>query len=217
MYQQYPIATTRPGSLVGRVLGLVAAAMGVSAVAALASPAVPRGLSLILMLVALVGVFALNWVKDKPGINYAVYFFVAAALGLGVGSVINAYVAAGMGGIVVDAAATTAIISLGAGYYGYTTNRDLSRLGSILFIALIGVVIASIIGIFVHLPLFGLLISAAAAAVFTGYIVYDVNRTVHSGASSEGDAIVLAMGIYLDLINLFLAILRILGYFSSRD
>jgi modulator of FtsH protease len=216
MYER-SLSTPRPGSLVGKVLGYVAAAMGVSAVAALAAPAVPRGLSLILMLLAIVGVFALNWVKDKPGINLAVYFFVAAALGLGVGAIIDTYVAAGLGSIVVDAAATTAVISLGAGYYGYTTNRDLSRLGSILFIALIGVVVASIIGIFVHLPLFGLLISAAAAAVFTGYIVYDINRTVHAGAATEGDAIVLAMSIYLDLVNLFLAILRILGYFSGRE
>ena len=214
---EYPVSTTRPGTLVGKVLGYVAAAMGVSAVAALLAPAVPRGLAFIFMLLALAGVFALNWVKDKPGINFAVYFFVAAALGLGVGSIIEVYVGAGMGNIVVDAAATTGIISLGAGYYGYTTNRDLSRLGSILFFALIGVVIASIIGIFVHLPLFGLLISAAAAAVFTGYIVYDINRTVHAGPATQGDAIVLALGIYLDLINLFLAILRILSYFSGRD
>jgi modulator of FtsH protease len=213
----YPAAATRPGSLVGKVLGLVAAAMGVSAIAALASPYVPRGLSLILMLLALVGVFALNWVKEKPGLNFAIFYFVAAALGLGVGSIIDSYVARGLGGIVVDAAATTAVIALGAGYYGYTTNRDLSGLGSILFFALIGVVLASIVGIFVHLPLFGLLISAAAAAVFTGYIVYDINRTVHAGAATQGDAIVLALGIYLDLVNLFLAILRILGYFSGRE
>lgn len=213
----YPASAARPGSVVGRTLGFVAAAMGVSAVAALASPAVPRGLSLLLMLLAIAGVFALNWVKDKPGINVAIFFFVAAALGLGVGSIIDAYLARGLGGIVVDAAGTTAVIAAGAGFYGYTTNRDLSRLGSILFFALIGVLIASVVGFFVHLPLLGVLVSAAAAAVFTGYIVYDINRVAHAGEASEGDVIVLALGIYLDLINLFLAILRILGFLSGRD
>jgi FtsH-binding integral membrane protein len=213
----YPVSAARPGSVVGRTLGFVAAAMGVSAVAALASPAVPRGLSLLLMLVAIVGIFALKWVKEKPGINVAIFFFVAAAIGLGVGSVIDTYLQRGLGGIVVDAAGTTAVIAAGAGIYGYTTNRDLSRLGSILFFGLIGVVIASLVGIFVHLPLLGVIVSAAAAAVFTGYIVYDINRVAHAGEATEGDVIVLALGIYLDLINLFLAILRILGFLSSRE
>jgi modulator of FtsH protease len=91
----------------------------------------------------------------------------------------------------------------------------------ILFIGLIGVIVASLVGIFVHLPLLYVGISAVAALLFTGFLVFDLNRVANSRGASEGQAILLAVSVYLDILNLFLALLRLFGFASggssSRD
>jgi FtsH-binding integral membrane protein len=60
-------------------------------------------------------------------------------------------------------------------------------------------------------------ISMVAAVLFTGFLVYDLNRIANAGEVSQGDAILLAVSVYLDILNLFLALLRILSYFSGRN
>jgi FtsH-binding integral membrane protein len=109
-------------------------------------------------------------------------------------------------------------VTLAAGAYGYTTKRDLSGLGGILFIGLIGVIVASLVGIFIQLPLLYIVISAVSALLFTGFLVFDLNRVARSRGATEGQAILLAVSVYLDIFNLFLALLRLFGLGgSSRD
>ena len=137
---------------------------------------------------------------------------------MALGLILEAYVAQGLGGAVFNAAATTAAVTLAAGAYGYTTKRDLSGLGGILLVGLIGVVVASVVGIFVQLPLLYIGISAVAAVLFTGFLVFDLNRVANSRGATEGQAILLAVSVYLDIFNLFLALLRLFGFAgSSRD
>jgi FtsH-binding integral membrane protein len=123
--------------------------------------------------------------------------------------------------VVFNAAATTAAVTLAAGAYGYTTKRDLSGLGGVLFVGLIGVLVASLVGLFVQLPWLYIGISAVAAVLFTGFLVYDLNRVARTRGASEGTAILLAVSVYLDVLNLFLALLRLFGFAgagsSSRD
>ena len=102
-------------------------------------------------------------------------------------------------------------MTLAAGAYGYTTKRDLSGMGGILFVGLIGVIVASVVGIFVQLPLLYIGISAVAAVLFTGFLVFDLNRVASSRGATEGQAILLAVSVYLDIVNLFLALLRLFG------
>jgi FtsH-binding integral membrane protein len=123
---------------------------------------------------------------------------------------LQSYIAGGLGGIVIDAAATTAAITLAAAAYGVTTRRDLSSLGGILFAGLIGILVASLLGIFIHLAFLHLVISLVAAVVFTGMLVYDFNRVARMRMASTGDAIMMAVSIYLDILNLFLSLLSIL-------
>src|SRR6266567_5923097 len=105
-----------------------------------------------------------------------------------------------------NAAAATAAVTLGAGAYGYTTKRDLSGMAGFLFVGLLGVIVASVVGIFIQLPLLSVAISAVAAVLFTGFLVYDLNRVAQSRGATQGDAILLAVSVYLDIFNLFLAL-----------
>jgi len=146
-----------------------------------------------------------------------VLYTFATSEGVTLGLLLQSYLARGLGGIVIDAAATTAAITLAAGAYGLTTRRDLSRLGGILFVGLIGVIVASLLGIVIHLPLLHLGISVVAAMIFTGFLVYDFNRVANTGVVSTGDAIMMAVAIYLDIYNLFLNLLTILQVFGGNN
>ena len=82
----------------------------------------------------------------------------------------------------------------------------------------LGLVVASIIGMFVGGGLFSALIGWAGAVIFSLLLVYDVQRA-RSAEDTMGNAVVITLGIYLDIINLFVSILRILSYLQggSRD
>ena len=68
------------------------------------------------------------------------------------------------------------------------------------------------------MPLLYIGISAVAAVLFTGFLVYDLNRVANSRGATEGQAILLAVSVYLDVYNLFLALLRLFGFAgTSRD
>jgi modulator of FtsH protease len=152
--------------------------------------------------------------KGRP--NLALLYAFATFEGLALGLILESYVASGLSSVVLNAALTTAAVTLAAGAYGYTTKRDLSGLGGILLIGLIGVVVASIVGIFVQLPALQIGISAVAAVLFSGFLVYDLNRVAQSRGATEGETIFLAVSVYLDIFNLFLALLQLFG-FANRD
>jgi len=102
---------------------------------------------------------------------------------------------------------------------GYTTKTDLTKFGSLLMMLLLGVIIASVVNMFMHSSGMQYIISFACVAIFTGLTAYDVQKMKNIGAQvgSNGDATVGkmavygALSLYLDFINLFLALLRIFG------
>lgn len=101
---------------------------------------------------------------------------------------------------------------------GYTTNTDLTKLGSFLFMALIGIIIASVVNFFVKSSGFDYIISFLGVLLFTGLTAYDVQKLKRIGAGveygSEAAAklsIMGALNLYLDFINLFLMLLRLFG------
>jgi hypothetical protein len=103
-------------------------------------------------------------------------------------------------------------------FVGYTTKTDLSKFGSILFMGLIGIIIASVVNIFLQSPTFDYIISFLGVLIFTGLTAYDVQKLKRIGAGiqygSESARKLVIMGaltLYLDFINLFLFLLRFLG------
>ena len=123
-----------------------------------------------------------------------------------------------------ESVASTFIVTAGMfgalALYGTMTRRDLSGLGQFLFMGLIGVVLASIVGIFWHSDALQFVISFIGVIVFTGLAAYDAQRlkamalAMPAGATGSY-AVVGALTLYLDFINLFLFLLRFLG--SRRD
>jgi len=104
--------------------------------------------------------------------------------------------------------------------YGTVTKKDLSSMGSFLFMGLIGIIIASVVNMFLGSPMISWVISAIGVLVFTGLTAYDIQKISHIGASGimengaaaiRKGAIMGALALYLDFINLFLSLLRLLG------
>jgi modulator of FtsH protease len=212
-YPQYSAETAigeRPAVL-GKVLSLLGFAFVFTAGGAL----IGRGLGPGAFFLAIIGSFgtliALQFLRERSPLNLGLLYAFATFEGMVLGLILEAYVARGLGGVVMNAATTTAAVALAAGAYGYTTKRNLSGLGGILFVGLLGVIIASVIGIFIQEPLLYIGISAVAAVLFTGFLVFDLNRVANSRGASEGQTILLAVSVYLDIINLFLALLRLFG------
>jgi FtsH-binding integral membrane protein len=137
----------------------------------------------------------------------------SALSGVTLTPIFYAYTASSIGTTFFVTAGTFATMAL----YGATTKRDLTGLGSMLMMALVGLVIASIVNIFLGSGLMSLVISAAGVLIFVGLTAYDVQSLTRmaQNVSTEDDthrfAIIGALKLYLDFINLFLFLLRFLG------
>src|SRR6202011_642206 len=201
----------RPAVL-GKVMGLLGFAFLFTAGGAVIGRTLGPGAFLLSIIGSFGTVIALQFLRDRSPLNLGLLYAFATFEGMALGLILEAYVAQGLGGVVLNAAATTAAITLAAGAYGYTTKRDLTGLGGILFVGLIGVIVASVVGIFVQLPLLYIGISAVAAVLFTGFLLFDLNRVANARGATEGQAILLAVSVYLDIFNLFLALLRLFGF-----
>ena len=101
---------------------------------------------------------------------------------------------------------------------GYTTKTDLTKLGSLLYMALIGIIIAAVVNMFMQSDAMSYFISFISVILFTGLTAYDVQKLKNIGAGVEYGteatsklAIMGALNLYLDFINLFLALLRLFG------
>jgi FtsH-binding integral membrane protein len=143
------------------------------------------------------------------------FFVYAASLGLTIGLIVAGY----EGASVVTAFLSASAMFGAAALYGATTKRSLAGLGGILFMGLIGIVVASVINLFVGSSALTWIISIVGVVIFTALTAYDVQR-IQAGdlaartGSMEKAAVIGALHLYLDFINLFLFMLRIFG---NRD
>ena len=101
---------------------------------------------------------------------------------------------------------------------GSTTKKDLTQIGGILFMALIGLIIAVIVNAFLHSPMFNLIVSGIGVLIFTGLTAWDaqkikemVKQAPDANESAQKIALLGSLSLYLDFINLFLYLLRFLG------
>jgi modulator of FtsH protease len=217
MYRGYAGVDERTqATLAGQVFGLLGFSMLFTMGGALIAPRLGPGAFIISLVGSFGALIALFFLKDKSPINLGLFYLFSFAEGLLLGLVVESYVARGMGMVVANAAATTAALVLALSAYAWTTKRDLSGMGGFLTIALFGVIIAGLINIFIGAPILSLIISAATAVIFSGFIMYDMQR-LRDAKGGTGDAIMFAVAIYLDIFNLFLSLLQILGIFGGRD
>jgi FtsH-binding integral membrane protein len=138
----------------------------------------------------------------------------ATLTGISLSFILLIYTAASVTGVFLTSSIVFGIMAIA----GYTTKTDLTKFGSILIMFLIGIVVASLVNMFLHSSGLQMLISYIGVAVFVGLTAYDVQKLKQIGAGvTYGDATASKMALmggltlYLDFINLFLMLLRIFG------
>jgi len=137
----------------------------------------------------------------------------AAVMGLSLSTIFLTYTGTSIARTFFVSAATFGAMSL----YGYTTKRDLTAFGSFLFMGLIGIILASVVNIFLHSSGLGFAISILGVLIFVGLTAYDTQKIKLSYSASYGadalakGAIMGALNLYLDFLNLFLMLLRLTG------
>jgi len=146
----------------------------------------------------------------------AILLFIAYSVlnGLTLSVIFLVYTASSIGTTFFVTAGTFGVMSI----YGYTTKRDLTSLGNLLFMALIGFVIASIVNLFLQSTVFYWVCTYIGILIFVGLTAYDTQKIKEMGAAGFDNsetmrkgAIMGALALYLDFINLFLLLLRLFG------
>jgi len=141
------------------------------------------------------------------------FWVFSAVMGLSLASIFLVYTGSSIARVFFISASMFAAMSI----YGYTTKRDLSGVGSFLFMGLIGIIIASVVNIFLQSSALHFAISFIGVIVFVGLTAWDTQKIrlmysdVDSSEIAGKKAIMGALTLYLDFINLFLMLLRLLG------
>ena len=133
-----------------------------------------------------------------------------AAQGLSMGALLFIYTAHS----VITAFLMAAIVFGTFAMIGYTTKRDLSAMGTFLFVGLIGIIIASIVNIWLNLTALAFVVNVLAVLIFTGLTAYDMQKLKHiylDGGDSSRVRTFGALSLYLDFINIFVSLLQLIG------
>ncbi|HEY3728112.1 MAG TPA: Bax inhibitor-1 family protein [Solirubrobacteraceae bacterium] len=212
--QQYALdgrALTRDETrgVFGQVMGLVALTVGCAGLGAYIGRDLSGGTGLILFLGAFACIFGLQFAtaRGREQLAIGLLFGLGLLLGLAIGPVIAVYAKADPAALW-QAAGSTAAFVAGLGAYGYATRRDLSSWYRVLFWALLGLIAFGLVAIFVAIPGANIIYSVLGLIVFGGFTIFDFNRLRRANMAS---AVPIAAGIFLDIFNIFLFMLRIFG------
>lgn len=242
-YRSVPRAGARSAAIdeglrayMNKVYGLMAVGMGVTAVAAygISTAAVDASgqltqlgtalyaspLKWVIMFAPLVMVFAFGAALNRLSVQGATLLFYgfAAIMGLSISSIFLVYTSFS----IVQTFLVTAIAFAGLSLWGYTTKKDISGWGSFLIMGVIGLIVASIVNIFLQSPGMQFAISILGVLIFAGLTAYDtqnIKNTYLQMATSDREflgktAIMGALQLYLDFLNLFMFLLQFMG---NRD
>ena len=169
----------------------------------------------VVMLAPLGFVFYLSAKINKMSVSSAqiTFWIFSAIMGLSLASIFIVYTQASIARVFFISSGTFAAMSL----YGYTTKKDLTKLGGFLFMGLIGIIIASLVNLFFQSSALHFAISVIGVLVFVGLTAYDTQsiKNMYYAGDSESvggkKALMGALRLYLDFINLFLMLLRLFG------
>jgi len=142
-----------------------------------------------------------------------VIFAITGLLGFGLGPMLSYYLDVNPA-IVMTALGGTAAIFFVLSFYAITTKKDFSFMGGFLMVGLFVVIAAIILNLFLQLPILFLVLNAAIILIMSGLILYQTSAIVNGG---ETNYIMATAGLFLSILNLFQALLQILGAFSGND
>ncbi|HEU4621540.1 MAG TPA: Bax inhibitor-1/YccA family protein [Burkholderiaceae bacterium] len=156
--------------------------------------------------------FAIEKFKNS-GVGVALLLGFTFFMGLMLSRILQVYLALPGGAqIVALAAGGTGLLFFGLATYATTSKRDFSNWGKFLFVGVIMLIVASLANIWLQLPALQLTIAVIALGLFSAYLLFDVSRIVNGG---ETNYVTATLAIYLDLYNIFVSLLQILGF--ARD
>ena len=201
-------------------MGLALALTGLTAFVVASSPALLNvifgtPLKWVVMLAPLGFVFALGMKARSMSVSAVqlTFWAFAVVMGLSMASIFIVFTGTSIARVFFITAGTFGAMSL----YGYTTKRDLSKFGSFLFMGLIGIIIASLVNIFIGSSALQFAISVIGVLVFTGLTAWDTQRIKEEYTELAGSetmtkvAIMGALSLYLNFINLFMMLLHLFG------
>jgi uncharacterized protein len=169
---------------------------------------------LVIVELLLVGTIAAAVHRIGPTAATLLFLLYAAINGLMLSAIFLAYTHA----VIASAFIVTAGMFLAMSLYGFVTRRDLTSMGALLFMALIGLILASVVSMFWHSNALSVVINYVGVIIFVGLTAYDTQRLKALALQTAGDgtmasrmAVSGALTLYLDFLNLFLFIVSILG------
>jgi len=172
-----------------------------------------HGVALVVDIVAIVMLWFVLPRTANSAAGIPVIFAITGMLGLGLGPIINHYLAVN-GSIVMTALGGTGAIFLGLSGYALTTKKDFSFMGGFLMVGLFVVILAAIANIFLQMPVLFLVLNAAIVLIMSGLILWETSNIIHGG---ETNYIMATASLFLSIINLFQALLHLLGAFGGDD
>ncbi len=180
------------------------------------SPAVLQGpLIWVFILAPLALVFFISFRIDRLSVETArlLFFLYAALMGVSLSTIFLAFTATSITRVFFISAAAFGALSV----YGYTTQRDLSAFGAFLIMGLFGIIIASLVNIFLASSALQFVVSVVGVVVFAGLTAWDTQKikemysAYDDGSVAGRKAVMGALSLYLDFINLFMMLLRLFG------
>jgi FtsH-binding integral membrane protein len=169
---------------------------------------------IILSPLAFVFVLSLGVERMRPATAQLLFWLFAALVGVSLSSIFLVYTHTSITRVFFITAASFGALSL----WGYTTQRDLAGFGSFLLMGLVGIILASLVNLFVHSSMLQWVVSVIGVLVFAGLTAWDTQRlkneyiyAVMDGEAMQRSAIMGALSLYLDFINLFTLLLQLFG------
>ncbi len=205
------VETVGSAGVFGQVMGLVAVTLGFFTLGAYLGRNLAEGGSIICFIAGFLCIVGLNFARRSEGLQITLLFAAGLLLGLGLGGGLH-YYAEARPDAVWQAAGATALFMGALGSTGYAIRRDLSGGYRALFFLLLALIAFGLVTLFVSIPGGSVIYSLLGLGIFGGYTVLDFNRMRRAGME---EAVPLAAGIFLDVINVFLFFLRLFG--GGRD
>lgn len=203
------VTRDRARAVFGQVMGLVALTVGCTALGAYIGRNLSGGTGIFLFIGAFACIFGLNVAsaRGREQLAIGLLFGMGLLLGMALGPVLNAYAKAEPAALWQAAGATAGFVGA-CGAYGYATRRDLSSWARMLFWALLALIAFGLIGLFVSIPNGNIIYCVAGLGIFGAFTIFDFNRLRRANMAS---AVPIAASIFLDIFNIFLFMLRLLG------
>ncbi len=203
------VSRDRSRAIFGQTMGLVALTCIVAAIGAYLGRDISRGWGIVAFIGAIACIIGLNVaIRRSEQLAIGLLFGMGAFLGIAVAPML-AYYAEVQPQALWQAAALTGLFIGGCGTYGYATRRDLSKIARVAFFALLGLIGFGILLMFVSIPGGDVIYAVLGLVIFAGYTMYDFQRLRR--ADSIQAAPLLAASIFLDVFNVFLLLLSLLG------